>query len=149
MVGLGRHLASLRHCYPVHITFKYIQVNSVPAVTLNKKENNGKRQNISLICHWIAIRTPLRLFVRISQHGPATFDLRAILQKRDNSRATSSKMMYETTDSQDLKLKGKISNVSLKLIRKSNNQFITNLYQCDACGWGFSDTIVPLTIPLC
>ena len=39
------------------------------------------------------------------QRGPTTFYLRAILQRRDNSRATSNKMMYETTDSQDLKLK--------------------------------------------
>jgi len=40
------------------------------------------------------------------QHGPTTFDLRAILQKRDNSRATFNKMMYKTTDSH-LKLKGR------------------------------------------
>ena len=39
------------------------------------------------------------------QHGPATSYLRAVLQRRDNTRATSNKMMYETTDSQDLKLK--------------------------------------------
>jgi len=41
----------------------------------------------------------------LQQRGPTTFHLRAILQKRDNSRATSSKMMYKTTDSQYLKLK--------------------------------------------
>jgi len=31
------------------------------------------------------------------QRGPTTFDLQAISQKRDNSRATSNKMMYKTT----------------------------------------------------
>jgi len=41
----------------------------------------------------------------VCQHGPTTIDLRAILQKCDNSQATSNKMMYKTTDSQDLKLK--------------------------------------------
>jgi len=39
------------------------------------------------------------------KHGPTTFDLRAILQKRDNLRATSNKMIYKTTCSQHLKLK--------------------------------------------
>jgi len=34
-----------------------------------------------------------------------TFDLRAILQKRVNSRGTANKMMYSTTHSQDLKLR--------------------------------------------
>jgi len=51
------------------------------------------------------LATPLCL----SQRGPTTFDLRAILQKRDNLRATSNKIMCNTTDSQDLKLKRKIS----------------------------------------
>jgi len=41
----------------------------------------------------------------LPQRSPTTCGLRAILQKPDNSRATSNKMMYETTDSQDLKLK--------------------------------------------
>jgi len=40
----------------------------------------------------------------VSPHGPTTFDLRTILQKRDNLRANSNKFMHETTDSQDLKL---------------------------------------------
>ena len=31
------------------------------------------------------------------QRDPTTFDLQAISQKRDNSRATSNKMMYKTT----------------------------------------------------
>jgi len=39
------------------------------------------------------------------QRGPTTFDLQAILQKRDNLRATSNVMMYKTIDLQDLKLK--------------------------------------------
>jgi len=42
--------------------------------------------------------------VCLTQHGPTTFYLRAILQRRDNSRATSNKMMYELIDSQYLKL---------------------------------------------
>jgi len=41
----------------------------------------------------------------LSERGPTTFDLPAILQKRYNLRETSNKMIYETTDSQDLKLK--------------------------------------------
>ena len=42
----------------------------------------------------------------LCQRGPTTFDLRTILQKPDNLRATSIKLMCETTDSHDLKLKG-------------------------------------------
>ena len=45
-----------------------------------------------------------QLCIAVFQRGPTTFDLRAILQKCDNSRATSSKMVYKTTNSQDLKL---------------------------------------------
>jgi len=30
------------------------------------------------------------------QRGPTAFDFRAILQKRNNSRATSNKMVYKT-----------------------------------------------------
>jgi len=41
----------------------------------------------------------------VGQGGPPGFDMRAILQKRENLRATSNKMMCETTDSQDLKFK--------------------------------------------
>ena len=41
----------------------------------------------------------------VEQRGPTKFDLRANLQKRENLRATSNKMMCKTTDSQDLKLK--------------------------------------------
>jgi len=37
--------------------------------------------------------------------------------------------------------------VSLKLLHNSNKKCITN--QCNACGWGFSDTIVPVSIPIC
>jgi len=63
------------------------------------------------------------------------------LQKCDNLQTTSSKMMYKTTDSHDLKLKMERSvSVSLKLLHKSKEQFITNLDQWDACGRGFSDT---------
>ena len=39
------------------------------------------------------------------QRGPTSFDLRAILQKRENLRAISNKAMFKTTVSQDLKLK--------------------------------------------
>jgi len=38
------------------------------------------------------------------QHGPTIFDVRAVLQKHYNSRATSNKMMHNATDSQHLKL---------------------------------------------
>jgi len=38
------------------------------------------------------------------QRCPTTFEQRAILQKRDNSRAASTKIVYKT-DSPDLKLK--------------------------------------------
>jgi len=40
----------------------------------------------------------------MEQRGPTTFDLRVILQKRDNFPATSNKIMYKTIDSQDLRL---------------------------------------------
>jgi len=46
-----------------------------------------------------------------------TFDLRAILQKRDNLRDTSDKIKYEITASQDFKLKkGKISEYFIEII---------------------------------
>jgi len=44
---------------------------------------------------------------KIKQRNQVAFDLRAILQKRHTSWANNNKMMYETTDSQDLKLKKK------------------------------------------
>jgi len=37
---------------------------------------------------------------------------------------------------------------SLKLLHNSQEQFITNPYQCDACDPGFSDTIGPLSISM-
>jgi len=45
------------------------------------------------------------LAVDIIQRGPTTFDLLAILQKRDNLWATSNKRKYKTAGSQDFKLK--------------------------------------------
>jgi len=39
------------------------------------------------------------------QRSPTTFDQRATSQKRYNSRATFSKMVYKTTGSKGLKLK--------------------------------------------
>ena len=57
------------------------------------------------------LRTPIeRVFISYGfytadQRGPTAFALQAILQKRDNSRATSNKMMYKATESQHLKLK--------------------------------------------
>jgi len=39
------------------------------------------------------------------QGGPATFDLGAIFEKRDNSRAASTNMVYKTTEFRNLKLK--------------------------------------------
>jgi len=43
----------------------------------------------------------------LTQRGPTTFDLRAILQKCDESRATFqyNDVLYNKTDSQHLKLK--------------------------------------------
>jgi len=54
------------------------------------------------------------------QRVSTTFYLRTILQKRDTSRATSNKMMYETTDAQHLRLKdGRYVSSSLKLLHNS------------------------------
>jgi len=62
--------------------------------------------------------------------------------KRDNSWPIK-KMMYETTDLQHLKLKkGRSVSVSLQLLHNSRYQFITDHYQWEICGRGFSDTIV-------
>jgi len=41
----------------------------------------------------------------LSQYGPTTFDLQAILQKHDNMQATSNEIVYKITYSQHLKLK--------------------------------------------
>jgi len=41
----------------------------------------------------------------VAQRGPTAFDLRAILQKRDNVRATSTKWCIKQQGSQDLKRK--------------------------------------------
>jgi len=49
----------------------------------------------------------------IPYRGPTIFDLRAILQKRDNSRATSNEMMYETTVETN---KGKKSECVIQII---------------------------------
>jgi len=56
--------------------------------------------------------------------------------------------MYETIDLQHLKLKARTVSVSLKLLHNSRQQFITNHYQWETCGGGFSDIIVPSSIPL-
>ena len=42
------------------------------------------------------------LYLVLYQHGPTAFDLQAILQKRDDSRSTSNKLVYKTTNSQSL-----------------------------------------------
>ena len=47
-------------------------------------------------------------------------------------------MMCKTTDAQDLKFKRDEKRLHL----------ITSLYQRDACGRGFCDTIVPITNPV-
>ena len=39
-------------------------------------------------------RGKINFFGVLDQRGPTTFDLRAILQKRDNSHVTSTEMMY-------------------------------------------------------
>jgi len=51
----------------------------------------------SMLCYWSCCL--------LRQFGRTTFDVQAILQKRDILPATSDKTMYETTDSQYLKLK--------------------------------------------
>jgi len=57
-------------------------------------------------------------------------------------------MMYKTTGFTRFETKKKMS-ASLKLLQNSEWQIVTNAYQCDACGrGGFSDTIVPLSIPI-
>jgi len=59
------------------------------------------------------------LFI-LEQRGPTSFNLQAILQKCNNSWATSKRMMYETTDLQHLKLKkGRSVSVSWKLLHNS------------------------------
>jgi len=65
------------------------------------------------------------------QRGPTTFYLRVISQKGDNLRTPSNKIMYKTTDSQNLKLKnGKICECVIEIIslRNSKQQFVTNIY---------------------
>jgi len=37
---------------------------------------------------------------------------------------------------------------SFELLHNRKYQFITNLYQCDGCGRGFSDTIFPSLMPV-
>jgi len=63
-----------------------------------------------------------KLLCCIEQRGPTTSDLRAILQKRVNSWATSNQMVYETIDSNDLKWKRKngLVSASFKLLHNSN-----------------------------
>jgi len=83
------------------------------------------------------------------QGGPPTFDLRAIFEKRDNSLVASNNMVYKTTEFRNLKLKTVklVSSLNwLEPLHNSKRKFITSLYQLDACGRGFSDTIVPLSI---
>ena len=57
-------------------------------------------RHANFVIHWF----PTRCYC-IEQCGQTTSDLRAILQKRDNSRATSHKMVYKKTDWQDRKRK--------------------------------------------
>jgi len=53
----------------------------------------------------------------LDTRGPTAFDLRAILQNRDNSRASSNKMMYEIRDLKDLKLKiGELSEYVMEIV---------------------------------
>jgi len=50
------------------------------------------------------------------QRGPTTFYVRAILQKRDNLRATFNKMMFKTTDPQHLKLIREVGECIIQII---------------------------------
>jgi len=86
----------------------------------------------------------------VYQRGPTSFDLRAILHKPDNSRATSNKMTCKTTGSHDSKCcKKEIRRV--KLVRHWNYYTtpINRLWQISINAtrmvvWGFLHTIVPL-----
>jgi len=74
----------------------------------------------SVRVRWLTLTTTGTMVViednSLFQSGPTTFDLRAVSQKRDNSRDTSNKMMYKTTASKCLKLKGKISECVIEII---------------------------------
>jgi len=39
--------------------------------------------------------------------------------------------------------------VSLKLLHNSNKNVLQISIKCNTCGWGFSDTITPISIPIC
>jgi len=57
---------------------------------------------------------------RLAQCGRTTFDLWAILQQHDNSRATSNKMMYNKRFTRFQIEKGKqVGSVSLKILHNS------------------------------
>jgi len=74
------------------------------------------------------------------QRGPTTFYLRAILQKRDNLRAVSNKMMYKTTDSQHRKMKkGTYVSASFQILHNSNLLLISVSGMSVPCSRGFSD----------
>ena len=74
----------------------------------------------------------------IAQRGPTAFDLRAISQKLAD-HIVIDKMIYKTTAFTRFKTKEKkMSECVIEII--TQEQFITNPYQCDACDWGFSDT---------
>ena len=99
-------------------------------------------------------------FDRLRHRGPTSFDLRANSHKRNNSRATSSKMMYKITDSQDLKLKRKnkcVCHWNYYTTAKNNLSFqifisgilvtevsltLSFLYQCQYVSCWKSETIV-------
>ena len=74
----------------------------------------------------------------LDQRGPTTLDFQAILQKRHNSQATSNKTMYETTGSQDLKLK---KENKWLCHWKYYTITISKSHQWDASGCGFSDNM--------
>jgi len=69
----------------------------------NKGLDSAVARTLHLVEEPKTFRLPkfLPIFICLIKHGPATFDL----EKRDSLQAASNKLMYKTTDSQDLKTK--------------------------------------------
>jgi len=84
---------------------------------------------------WLASAWPVNEQHTVAQRARTTFDLRAILQKLDNPRGNFQQNDVQNNRFTTLKIeKGEqasLVSVSLKLLRNSNEQVITDLYQCD------------------
>ena len=111
-------------------------VVDISRILFDRVENKYQPSSDSKTNFYVLRKQDCKIY-RLRQRGPTTFDLQAILQKRNDSRVTSNKMMFTRYTTFEPK-KGKISECVIKNITQL--QFITNLYQRDACGQGFSDT---------